>query len=118
MSGRIKSSSAHSAPLTDVTETARELRHCPSCDCNLVQPHDWVPARNERWRMTLVCPNCQRIERDVFSDAEVALFEKHVDEGVTMLIDDLRVLADANRAYEIERFGEALSHDLLLPEDF
>jgi hypothetical protein len=110
--------SRHVHPRTHPAESVRQLHLCPSCDSGLVQPSDWEPVAGQRWRLTLFCPNCGRLERDVFEAAEVAMFEEQVDSGVTALIDDLRVLAASNRAFEIECFGKALSHDLLLPEDF
>jgi len=108
----------HDHMRTHTAEGVRQLHLCPSCGSDLVQPSEWEPVDGQRWRLTLLCPNCGRLERDVFGAAEVAMFEEKVDSGVTALIDDLRVLAASNRAYEVERFGKALSHDLLLPEDF
>ena len=108
----------HDHARTNSAKSVRQLHLCPSCYSNLVQPSDWESVAGQHWRLTLTCPNCGRLERDVFDAAEVAMFEEQVDCGVNALMDDLRVLAASNRAFEVERFGEALSHDLLLPEDF
>jgi hypothetical protein len=108
----------HDHARTHSSKSVRRLHLCPSCDCHLVQPSEWEPLAGQRWRLTLICPNCGRLERDVFDAAEVAMFEEQVDFGVNALIDDLRVLAASNRAFEVESFGKALNHDLLLPEDF
>jgi hypothetical protein len=96
----------------------RQLHICPACESDLVQPHDWHPVSQERWGMTLECPNCGWSESGTYSAAEVELFEEQIDHGVSQLIADLRRVTQTNMAAEIENFVAALRQDLILPEDF
>ena len=102
----------------EVDSGARQLHLCPACACELVQPHDWAETAENRWRITLECPNCAWSETDVYTRDEVELLEEHLDLGIEVMIDDLRRLTHANMVSEVERFAAALAHDLILPEDF
>jgi hypothetical protein len=48
----------------------------------------------------------------------VEQLEDQLDEGLIALLHDLQRLTGANMASDIDRFVEALSFDLILPEDF
>jgi hypothetical protein len=101
-----------------VASSGDGLHVCPCCDSELVQPFEWAQVSDEQVELTLQCPNCNWISRDVYCQAQVAQFEDRLDEGVAAILRDLRRLTTANMADEIERFAAALSHDLILPEDF
>jgi hypothetical protein len=94
------------------------LHICPECDSKLVQPIDWGEPSEEHWELTLHCPNCDWTRHDGFDPDQVMLLEEQLDEGVTAILRDLRRLATANMADEVERFAAALAADLILPEDF
>ncbi len=94
------------------------LHSCRDCNSQLVQPIEWQPAAEDRWQMTLRCPNCDWECRGVYSDEEVAALEEQLEEGVDEILRDLQRLTSANMADEIERFARALHADLILPEDF
>jgi hypothetical protein len=96
----------------------RELHICPSCDSRLVQPVAWSEAGDERWDLTLECPNCSWTESGSFGRHEVEMLEDRLDEGLGEMIADLQGLARANMVAEIDRFTAALSANLILPEDF
>jgi hypothetical protein len=96
----------------------RELHICPSCESPLVQPVAWSEAADERWDLTLECPNCSWTETGSFNRHEVELLEDHLDEGLGEMIADLQCLARANTIAEIDRFTAALDANLILPEDF
>jgi hypothetical protein len=54
----------------------------------------------------------------VFAQNDVAALEERIDEGVEAILCDLKRLAHANMADEVDRFVAALNADLILPEDF
>lgn len=103
---------------TGRSRAARELHICPACASPLVQPLRWTQLADGRFELTLRCPNCGRRERDAFERAAVERFEDRLDDGLSKMIADLRQLAHANMAAELERFTHALEADLILPEDF
>jgi hypothetical protein len=96
----------------------RPLHICPQCDSALVQPVWWSEASDESWELQLACPNCEWTTEGVFSQAEVEELEDRLEEGLQEMLADLQRLAHANMADEIDRFAQALTVDLILPEDF
>jgi hypothetical protein len=94
------------------------LHLCPECQSDLVQPLAWNEAADDRWELTLECPNCRWTTEGVFSHDQVHELEDVLDEGLADLLGDLRRLAQANMAEHVERFTSALDLDLILPEDF
>lgn len=104
---------------SDDPEThGRPLHICPGCDSTLVQPVWWSEASDEHWELLLSCPNCEWSTEGIFSQAEVEDLEDHLEEGLQEMLADLQRLAHANMADEIDRFAQALTVDLILPEDF
>jgi hypothetical protein len=101
---------------TDVP--VRQLHICPSCECELVQPHDWAEGGDSRWQLTLECPNCGWFETGLYDRMEIELLEENLDDGVAEMIADLQRLTRANMLADIELFIGALRVDLILPEDF
>lgn len=103
----------------DAEERRRTGLHvCPSCRCHLVQPVSWTETEDEQWEITLECPNCWWTTDGVFNDGEVQEFENTLDEGLADMLGDLKRLARANMAEQIDRFVTALRADQILPEDF
>jgi hypothetical protein len=96
----------------------RELHICPSCESQLVQPVAWSEAGEERWELTLECPNCSWTATGNFDRHEVEMLEDHLDQGLGEMIADLQRLSHANMIAEIDRFTAALDANLILPEDF
>ena len=94
------------------------LHVCLNCNSDLVQPVDWADALNDRWELTLECPNCGCQRRGVYGREEVDQFEEKLDDGLVQMLGDLQRLAQANMAEEIDRFSRALQADMILPEDF
>lgn len=94
------------------------LHVCPECDSELVQPLAWSEAAEDRWELTLECPNCHWRTEGAFTEDQVHELEDKLDEGLADLLGDLRRLAHANMADHVERFVAALQRDLILPEDF
>lgn len=96
----------------------RPLHVCPHCHAQLVQPVDWSEIDDDRWELTLLCPNCERSTTGVYAQAEVEEFEDRLEEGLSEMLGDLHRLAQANMADEIDRFAAALDANVILPEDF
>ena len=98
--------------------TTRGLHVCPTCESELVQPTDWTEGSDDRWELSLECPNCWWHGEGTFDRDAVAELEDQLDNGLTSMLDDLRRLTQANMADQIDRFAAALQSDLILPEDF
>jgi hypothetical protein len=96
----------------------RDLRFCPECDCDLVQPTEWCEGADGRWQLALECPNCGWCEAGVYDREQVERLEQSLDQGLAEMITDLQRLSQANMAADVERFVHALTADLVLPEDF
>jgi hypothetical protein len=102
----------------ETEESTKGLHICPECCSNLVQPVAWAEAPDERWELTLECPNCGWITDGVYEREDVDLLEERLDEGLADMLRDLQRLTQANMAEQIDRFVAALHADLILPEDF
>jgi|SRR5436190_18284197 len=102
---------------SDVAEP-RRLHICPACACELVQPIDWGEVSDERWELTLECPNCSWTEDGFYERELVDDLEEHLDDGLVDMLCDLQRLTQANMAEEVDCFSAALQADLILPEDF
>lgn len=94
------------------------LHVCPECESDLVQPICWSEASDGRWELTLECPNCWWTTDGLYDRDEVHQLEECLDDGLADMLGDLKRLAHANMADEIDRFTAALNADLILPEDF
>ena len=110
------------APYTRVkpgpADEDRDLCVCEHCASDLVEPVDWAAAGPERWRVALSCPNCGYWTEGVFSQECVDSFDERLDEGTEVMITDLKRLAQANMAEDVELFVNALRLGAILPEDF
>jgi hypothetical protein len=100
------------------TEPARGLHICPGCESDLVQPVEWLDAGEDRWELTLECPNCGWSTNGVYDRDEIDALEEKLDDGLVQMLNDLQRLTQANMADEVERFTAALHADVILPEDF
>ncbi|MBO0768919.1 MAG: hypothetical protein J2O48_09575 [Solirubrobacterales bacterium] len=96
----------------------RPLHVCPDCDCDMVQPHDWTESEDGGWELSLECPNCGWLETGEYDEHQIASLEDELDAGVELMLADLRRLAHANMASDVDSFIAALQCDLVLPEDF
>ncbi|MGH2838892.1 MAG: hypothetical protein ACRDJY_11185 [Thermoleophilaceae bacterium] len=104
--------------LRPVVSDDRDLCVCEVCASELVEPVEWAAAGPERWRVALLCPNCEYWTEGVFSQECVDRFDERLDEGTTVIVEDLKRLEQANFAEDVEQFVGALMADAILPEDF
>ena len=77
-------------------QAVHQLHVCPDCDCELVQPLAWSEAAEDRWELTLECPNCRWSTDGMFTEDQVNELEDRLDEGLADLLGDLRRLAHAS----------------------
>ena len=94
------------------------LHVCRECASPLVYPTSWEEAGADHWHVEIRCPNCDWTADGVFSQEVVEFFDEELDRGMDILMEDLKRLARANMADEIDRFVAALEADALLPSDF
>jgi len=106
------------APEISPSETVHDLHVCGSCSSDLVYPTEWDEAGTMHWEVALRCPNCEWNGTGVFQQELVERFDEELDRGTEALVRDLKRLMHANMEEEIDRFVQALDHDLILPEDF
>lgn len=97
---------------------AGDLHVCRWCASPLVQPTSWEELGDDRWRLTLRCPDCERAAEGIFVRAAVERFDDELTRGGLALTRDLRKLAHANMEEECERFIAALRAGQVLPIDF
>jgi hypothetical protein len=106
------------APEISASQTIHDLHVCASCESDLVYPTEWDEAGTTHWEVTLRCPNCEWNGSGIFQQELVERFDEELDRGTEALVRDLKRLMHANMEEEIDRFVQALDHDLILPEDF
>ncbi|HTA13481.1 MAG TPA: hypothetical protein VK781_01325 [Solirubrobacteraceae bacterium] len=94
------------------------LHICPGCAGELVHPLDWFEESPGRWRILMLCPDCDLQREGVFGQALVERFDDELDRATSSLLSDLKQITQANMAEEIERFSLALQLDLIGPSDF
>jgi hypothetical protein len=102
----------------DADKPAPGLHVCGKCDSELVQPVSWAEASQDRWELTLECPNCGWARDGLYDRDQVDRLEEKLDDGLADMLVDLQALTHANMAGDIDRFASALHADLILPEDF
>jgi hypothetical protein len=91
---------------------------CPECDSELVYPVAWTAAGDDRWRVELRCPNCERAESAVLGTDVAERFDEELERGAEKQMGDLARLTEANMLADLERFAAALRVDAILPADF
>jgi hypothetical protein len=94
------------------------LHVCPACHSELVQPVNWSEAPDNRWELTIECPNCWWYEEGIYDREQVDRLEEKLDDGLAEMLGDLQRLTQANMSDQIDRFCSALHADYILPEDF
>lgn len=95
-----------------------EMHVCPKCSSKLVYPTDWTDISDTHWKVSLRCPECEWRTVGVFAQADVDRFDEILDRGTDDLVDDLKVLVQANMEDDVDLFVRALSADAVWPMDF
>jgi hypothetical protein len=110
--------SAPGASVGTPADTDRELHLCINCESRLVYPVQWDEAGEKSWNVTLRCPECELVEAGIFTQDQCDRFDDELEAGTDALTRDYKRLVTANMSEEIDRFGEALRADAILPVDF
>ena len=97
---------------------ATELDLCPCCDSRLVQPLDWAPTEDGRWRVERRCPECSWSGAGVYGQETVDNYDDTLDAGTERVVMDLRLAVRANMLERMDAFIDAINDDRILPEDF
>jgi len=99
-------------------KTGVRMHVCPECSSDLIQPVDWVEVPGEGWTVDLRCPECEWRGGGTYAQRDIDDYDRLLDEGMRLVIDDLRKLTRENMERELEGLVAALDADLVLPEDF
>ena len=97
--------------------TTREMEVCLACGSRLVHPVSWEETAGGL-AVLLRCPECFVHIHDEFSEAELDRYDTVLEEGVRVLIADLKMLSRANMQDYVRRFCSALHAGQVQPEDF
>jgi hypothetical protein len=95
-----------------------DLHVCPACGGSFVQPLEWAPSGTAQWRVDLRCPECEWHGSGVHDQKTMDRFDEILDDGTEALLEDLTQLTRAIMEEEVDRFVDALTRDLIQPEDF
>lgn len=108
------------APANDAcaTEAARDLTTCGACACSFVQPVDWDEAGPRHWRLTLRCPNCERLGTVVVGDEVVDQYDMVLEHGAAQIARVLHEIVETNIDDAARRLRSALDDGQMRPEDF
>src|SRR5437763_10590617 len=75
----------------DAEQPTRHCLHvCQDCRSDLVQPVAWMESSDDRWELTLQCPNCGRSDDGVYDREQVDDLEEKLDEGLADMLRDLQ----------------------------
>lgn len=96
----------------------RLLHICAGCKGGLVQPVEWNEFGRETWAVTLFCPDCEREETGVFSQAECDLYDEYLEDGLHRLAVHAEQVTGALMAEWVKAFARALEADAVQPIDF
>jgi len=108
----------HRHPPADGATGTQPLHVCFNCSGELVYPLDWSEEGPGHWRIVLRCPECESRREGVFGQPVIERLDDELDRATGTLLSDLKRMAHANMAEEIEFFVRALDADLIVPSDF
>jgi hypothetical protein len=91
---------------------------CPECGSRLLQLVDAEPHPPGGWNAQLECPECWATAERHLDDDTVEEFDRCFDDGIRVLVEELRRMTAQHMLDEIEHFAAALHADAILPEDF
>ncbi|HEX8854628.1 MAG TPA: hypothetical protein VF752_03435 [Thermoleophilaceae bacterium] len=94
------------------------LHVCPGCDSKLVYPTSWEECPDNRWYLTLRCPECEFTSLGEFEQSAVDELELELERGDADLAADLSLFIQANMVDFVNRFVRAIGADAIQPMDF
>ena len=97
----------------------KPLHVCDDCERPFVVPLSIVDlVGDDRAVVELHCTNCGRTVLGVHDDASLEELDRELDETTAAMREALEVMEMVGEHERIDRFGQALRDDLILPEDF
>lgn len=91
---------------------------CPDCGGDFVYPLDWSEATATHQLVLLRCGQCGARRQDTFSDDELDLFDRKLDEAARQIAEEADRLHRAWRSTEADAFAAALDRNLIDAGDF
>ena len=91
---------------------------CRTCSSPLVQPTEWVHLDEQRWEVSMRCPECQALYDAVLEQEEVNEFSYHLEHGFQCLLEAVDQLDQEAFEAECETFIVAVWADGVYPMDF
>ena len=98
--------------------TTGRLDLCGACGEAFVCPVTWSEQGPADWWLMLRCGSCGTSREVVASNAAVAAYDSHLDEGMQEINAAAEQLAREALAAEADALGTALGMDLLGADDF
>ena len=92
--------------------------HCRSCASLLLQPTEWVHVDEQRWQVSMRCPECYEAYDVVLEQDEVNEFSYHLEHGFQCLLEAVDQLDQEAFETECETFIAAVRADGVYPMDF
>ena len=96
----------------------RPMHRCPECNSGFVQPIDWDMVDRSDWRVTLLCPNCELVTTDIYSQKQVTELDKELERGMRKLQITASKVTRTIMEAETELFVQALEANAITPFDF
>lgn len=91
---------------------------CGACGESFVCPVTWSEQGPADWWLLLRCGSCGASREVIASNAAVAAYDNHLDEGMQEINEAAERLAREALAAEADTLGTALDMDLLGADDF
>jgi hypothetical protein len=91
---------------------------CHGCGKAFVHPVSWTEWGPAAWLVLLRCGGCGRSRDVVASNAEIALFDRMLDQDMELMAETADRLEFECFEEQADNFGAALRLDLLTADDF
>jgi hypothetical protein len=91
---------------------------CHGCGKAFVHPVSWTEWGVQAWLVLLRCGGCGRSRDVIASNAEVALFDRMLDQDMELMAETADRLEFERFEEQADNFGAALRLGLLTADDF
>lgn len=91
---------------------------CHTCGSSLVQPTEWIHVDEQRWEVSLRCPECFALYDVTLEQDDVNQFSYQLEQGFQSLLDGIDKLDHESFQSRCETFIAALWAGGIYPMDF
>lgn len=91
---------------------------CRTCGSPLVQPTDWTHVEEQRWGVSLRCPECFALYDVTLEQEDVNQFSYQLEQDFQSLLDAIDTLDHEDFESRCTAFIAALWSDGIYPMDF